>query len=665
MRYRTLKPQEISSLENQGCVASDWKSIRVEESFSPEYVHQTRFSGTIQIGKLGQQLSRPDGSRTTSSLYGCTIVDCVIGNRVLLERVGILKNYRIGDDVIVTDTESLTVVEGTSFGNGVEVDVLNEGGGREVLIYEGLNAQLAYLQAIYRHNNGMVEAIRQQIRKNIKSRFAPQGEIGKGSVIIRSGTIENLRIGEYAHIEGATRLSNGTLESSKVAPARIGDGVIARDFVMRSGSVIDSGALISKCFVGQGVEIGKQFSAENSLFFANCEAFHGEAVSVFAGPYTVTHHKSTLLIAGMYSFYNAGSGTNQSNHMYKLGPVHQGVVERGSKTGSFAYLLWPSRIGPYSVVMGKNLSSFDTSDFPFSYINVDQEKSILTPGMNLFTVGTRRDSEKWPARDKRKDPNKADLINFDFLNPYVMQKVITGLHLLAELYDKASKKQETVFHKGIRIKRLMLRSTQRYYQMALAIFVGQQVIRKLESAGEITSREELSKILSGKLETKDYAWVDMAGLITPSFRVELLCEEIESDRFESPGQIHERLQQMHDSYAEDTWDWTTQILKDEYQVTLEQADSATLSRLIGEWEENALKMNKMILNDAAKEFDEASKIGFGLDGDEQVRAADFEAVRGTQEANKFVAGIRKEMEEIGIKASSIKKMLKNLHSDHQ
>ena len=80
----------------------------------------------------------------------------------------------------------------------------------------------------------------------------------------------------------------------------------------------------------------KQFNHQNSVFFANSEGFHGEAVSIFAGPYTVTHHKSSLLIAGMFSFFNAGSGTNQSNHMYKLGPIHQGVVDRGSKTGSFS-----------------------------------------------------------------------------------------------------------------------------------------------------------------------------------------------------------------------------------------------------------------------------------------------------------------------------------------
>ena len=45
----------------------------------------------------------------------------------------------------------------------------------------------------------------------------------------------------------------------------------------------------------------------------------------------MTHHKSTLLIAGMFSFMNAGSGSNQSNHMYKLGPIHQGAMERGAK----------------------------------------------------------------------------------------------------------------------------------------------------------------------------------------------------------------------------------------------------------------------------------------------------------------------------------------------
>ena len=66
---------------------------------------------------------------------------------------------------------------------------------------------------------------------------------------------------------------------------------------------------------------------------------------MFAGPYTVSHHRATLLIAGYFSFFNAGSGANQSNHMYKSGPVHQGVHLRGCKFGSDAYVLLPASTG--------------------------------------------------------------------------------------------------------------------------------------------------------------------------------------------------------------------------------------------------------------------------------------------------------------------------------
>lgn len=70
--------------------------------------------------------------------------------------------------------------------------------------------------------------------------------------------------------------------------------------------------------------IEKGFTAHDSLVFSNCSLENGEACALFAGPYTVSMHKSSLLIGCQTSFMNAGSGTNQSNHMYKLGPVHWG-----------------------------------------------------------------------------------------------------------------------------------------------------------------------------------------------------------------------------------------------------------------------------------------------------------------------------------------------------
>ena len=660
MSHRPLNNSEKTALQNQGCFSSDWSKIEVTDSFSTDFVHQVRFMGTVKLGSLGGTVMTSKGESSTSGLYNCKIENCEIGNDVQLDNVQLVKNYRIMDQVILENVQSISVSASSTFGNGFEIEVLNEGGGRELKIFDRLSAQLAYILVSYRHNPALIDSINRMISDYAEKCSSDTGSIGTGAEIRNTGTISEVNIGEYASICGAALLENGTIVSNKEAPAFVGENVIAKNFIILSGSKVDGGAMLDKSFVGQSVEIGKQFSSENSVFFANSEAFHGEAVSIFAGPYTVSHHKSSLLIAGMYSFYNAGSGTNQSNHMYKLGPVHQGILERGSKTGSFAYLLWPCRIGAYSVVMGKNQASFDTSDFPFSYINVDNEKSILTPGMNLFTVGTKRDTEKWPKRDKRKDPVKLDLINFDFLSPYIVQKVLNSLDVLLELYEKASKKQETVFYKGIRIKRLMLKSTRKFYETAVNIFLGDQVIKRLEKIDGSPGLESIRKAFapgSGDIPEK---WLDLSGMIASEKAVQRLLADITSGTANTLEKIVSALEQIHASYEDEVWNWTTRILAERYDVDVKEINADQLLELITRWESETIKLNKMILSDAGKEFDNSSKIGFGVDGNEEVRDLDFEAVRGVLDENKFIKGIRKEMSETELKAAELKEIIQAL-----
>lgn len=155
--------------------------------------------------------------------------------------------------------------------------------------------------------------------------------------------------------------------------------------------------MLRRCFVGEGVVIENGFSAENSLFFANSHLNHGEACAVFAGPYTVSHHRSTLLIAGYFSFFNAGSGANQSNHMYKSGPVHQGVHLRGCKFGSDAYVLLPASTGAFTIVTGRHYNHHDTERMPFSYLVEEAGDSVLLPAVNIRSCGTARDIDKAPA----------------------------------------------------------------------------------------------------------------------------------------------------------------------------------------------------------------------------------------------------------------------------
>ena len=130
-------------------------------------------------------------------------------------------------------------------------------------------------------------------------------------------------------------------------------------------------AKISNCFVGEACCITNGFTAESSVFFANCHMANGEACAAFCGPFTSSHHKSSLLIGGMFSFYNAGSATNFSNHAYKMGPIHYGTLERGCKTASGAYLLMPAKIGTFSVCFGKLMYCLlYTSPIPSSIISM-------------------------------------------------------------------------------------------------------------------------------------------------------------------------------------------------------------------------------------------------------------------------------------------------------
>ncbi len=78
-----------------------------------------------------------------------------------------------------------------------------------------------------------------------------------------------------------------------------------------------------------------------------------------------------------------------------------------------------------------------------------------------------------------------------------------------------------------------------------------------------------------------------------------------------------------------------------------------LAAAVGDWRDAAVKLNNMVLGDAEKEFDEATRTGFGVDGDESVRDADFESVRGTYDANKFVRQLREESEQIKARAERL------------
>ena len=639
--YRKLTEHEIQTLEKQMCTAEDWDRVDVSEGFSAEYVRYARFSGDVRLGAFDKVFELAGGMCKHSGIYYATLHNVTVGDDCCIENVkNYIANYTIGPRTFIENVDIILTDGTSSFGNGVDVAVLNETGGREVTIYDTLSAQTAYVMALYRHRPHLVKALKDMAMRHVESVRSNVGSIGSDVVIADAGYIKNVRIGDFCKIEGASKLKNGSINGNVHAPVHIGVGVVCDDFIISSGTSVEDGVTLSRCFVGQACRLGHNYSATDSLFFSNCQGENGEACAIFAGPFTVTHHKSTLLIAGMFSFMNAGSGSNQSNHMYKLGPIHQGIMERGAKTASDSYILWPAKVGAFSLVMGRHVSHQDTSDFPFSYLIEQQSLSYIMPGANLKSVGTIRDAKKWPVRDARKDPVRLDCINYNLLSPYTIRKMINGCALLRELKRVSGETSDTYTFQSGKIKRSSLENGMKYYGMAIDKFLGNSLISRLEKS-EFLSEESLRQLLKPASRYGEGDWVDIAGMIAPKNAVSDLLDDVESGKIADVAELNRRFFDIHSNYYEYEWNWAYKAIEEYYGIDLSKAGVDELKVLVCRWRNSVVGLDNLIYEDARKEFSLSAMTSFGADGDDVQRDRDFLQVRGSMfESDPFVCSVK-------------------------
>ena len=365
-----------------------------------------------------------------------------------------------------------------------------------------------------------------------------QTTIGYGVKIINTKELVNVAINDFCEINGASRISDCTLTGQQQASIYIGNDCILENTIVQPGASITDGAKVSNCLIGEACHVGKGFSAESTVVFANSHLDNGEACATFCGPFTVSHHKATLLIGTMLSFYNAGSATNYSNHAYKMGPIHQGNLMRGAKTASGAHLLLPANIGPFSMCMGKIQSHPDTTLFPFSYVIGEGRETWLVPAINLATAGTWRDINKWPKRDKRPADGRKSIVNTDWLNPMVVKLALAGKDLLEKgLNEHPSADTITFDDFHITVKRTSAQRGMKLYEDFVMMFLA-------ENLDDVSVLEDESVIFY-----PECSWADMGGLIIPLYEVSDLCNNILSGRINTLEGIEQRMAQLHSNYS--------------------------------------------------------------------------------------------------------------------
>ena len=565
--YRPLTSEEIEVLKSNDCWAEDWTSVNVAEDFKPNFMHRVMLYGEVNIGAFNKNVEVSQGFVKHAGINNATLRNVTIGDDCLIENVGnFINNYTIGDDCYISNISTMETTEGATYGEGNLVSVLNEVGEGNVILFSDLNSQLAAFMVKHFSDKDLKEKIRQLIKTDIDNKMPERGQIGNNVKIVNTKEITNCIINDFCEVNGASRLSDCTLLGSAHGNVYVGTGVIAENSIIAEGASVINSVKIQDCYVGEACQLSNGFTASTSIFFANSYMSNGEACAAFCGPFTASHHKSSLLIGGMFSFYNAGSATNFSNHAYKMGPMHWGILERGSKTASGAYLLMPATLGSFSVCFGKLMHHPNTRNLPFAYLIADGDKMFLIPGRNITTVGLYRDIKKWPKRDLRAQENRKSIVNFDWLSPFSVGEILKGKKILESLREVTGDNvSQYLYHEYI-IPASSLHKGIKYYDIALRIYMGAVLKRVLKRDPSITPPATQTGIGD---------WDDLSGLLLPVSEEERIVNDLQDGTIDSIQQLIERFEEIDANYRQYQWAWTYKMVCDYYgisEITLEDAN---------------------------------------------------------------------------------------------
>ena len=590
--YRLLTQEEINVLESNSCWAEDWNRVKVAEAFSPYGFHRVVFYGDIRLGVFEKQVEVTKGFTKHAGINDATLRNVTVGDNCLIEKVGnFINNYTIGDDCYISNISTMETTEGATFGEGHIISVLNEMGDGNVMLFHDLNSQLAAFMVKYFKDRQLKDNITRLINEEIRFTQPERGTLGNGVKIINSKEITNTVVRDDCEINGAARLSDCTIMSSKDASVYIGTGVICENSIICNGCSITNSVKMQDCFVGEACQITNGFTAEASVFFANSFMANGEACAAFCGPFSASHHKSSLLIGGEFSFYNAGSNTNFSNHAYKMGPMHYGTLERGSKTASGAYVLMPAKIGAFSVCFGKLMNHPDMRCLPFAYLMAYGETMYIVPGRNITTVGLYRDIKKWPKRDKRAASCRKSIINFDWLSPFTVGEIVEGKKILEALRKAGGSNVSSYNFQEYIINASSLTKGIKYYDIALRIYMG-AVLKRAVKGGFLG--KPTSTVGEG-------TWNDLSGLLLPASEEQRLLDDIKSGNVESIKDVLQRFDDINDHYREYQWTWTYKLILDYYG--LDELTDEAMKRIREDYVRARRAWIAEIRKDAQKEFD--------------------------------------------------------------
>lgn len=585
---RNLSKAEIEILLKNGNVSDfeDWRNVLVSSidgEFNPQLIYNSHFSGFVVLGRIKHAVLKFHDLELVAGIYNSNLIDVIVSDDVVIRNVKYLKNYRIGNRVILFNIQEMSCTEHSKFGNGwlkkdetedvrVWIGVGNENDNRAVLPFESMITADAYLWSRRRDDSLLMKRFI-EITENENDKSKRTFGIVEDEVVIKNTTLlKDAKIGKCAYIKGAFKLKNITVLSSAEEESQIGEGVELVNGIMGYGSRIFYQAVAVRFVIGRNCQLKYGARLLNSILGDNSTVSCCELLNNLIFPFHEQHHNSSFLIATtILGQSNIAAGATIGSNHNSRSPDGEIYAGRGFWPGLCSDFKHNSKFASFVLVSKGSYQHELNITYPFSLVafKAEQEPIHIIPAywflFNMFAIA--RNNYKFKKRDKR--VQKVQHIETDPLAPDAMQEVLVALDRLILLTRDYLKRisEENVLSARTEQEELQaakdylhqnteadftlfdLQAQKKYgatifkpvkaykeYRKILKYFAARSIIEYCKSNGyEKFSREVLEKIEKISLFTE---WTNAGGQIIPTIKINQLCEKIKSGQINSWNEIH-------------------------------------------------------------------------------------------------------------------------------
>jgi hypothetical protein len=548
-KAKRVSPATVAALEANGCWCEDWSRVKAVAGFDPARAWRVGFLGDVVLGRFtDNSVEADEGFKAPSGLYDCTVANSEIGNDAFVCQVKRLSNYVVKSKATLFNCGTVAVIRETEFGNGTELPIAIETGGRDTRIFAEMSCVDAEWVGKSRDDGEFLAAYNRLVDEYVGAVKSPKGTIESGARIVGTPKVINAYVGEGAVIDGATLVRDVTIISSLEEKTEILDGAYVRSSILQWGSEVASMAIVDASLLTEHSHVERHGKVTQSILGPNTGVAEGEVTASLCGPFVGFHHQA-LMIATFWpeGKGNVGYGANVgSNHTSKA-PDQELWAGEGTFFGLGVNIKFPSNFtkAPYSIIASGVATLPQKVSFPFSLINSPSESypgvspayNEIMPAWvlsdNIYTI--RRNEGKYKARNKA----RRSRFVFDVFRPDIVDLMLDSRRRLSDVPDRKEVYTDRNI-KGLGKNYLLERSRAEAvgtYTFYIRYYALLGLMNRVESA----SKKDLAALLTTK--TRDRRW---------EHERQILLGEFGSDA--KPAELLGKLGEMLQKIAADTQD---------------------------------------------------------------------------------------------------------------